>query len=72
MVFKKKEKLYERGFVFDYEVDFIDGAREIRTGWVKAMHIENALDRASRWIEERVESDDLIEDATLIMVERED
>ena len=72
-MFKKKEKkLYERGFVFDYEVEFIDGAIEIRTGWVKALHIENALDRASMWIEERVESDDLIEGATLIRIERED
>ena len=71
-MFKKREKIHEKGWSFDYRVNFIDGAIEYRTGFVKAIHIENAMDRATMWIEERVESDDLIEGATLTCVSLEE
>ena len=67
-MFKKQEKIQERKWAFDYRVDYIDGSVEYRTAFVRAIHIENAFDRASDCISDRVQSDDLIGGATLTCV----
>lgn len=54
-MFKKKPK--EKRWYFDYQVEFVDGHQEGRTGDVDAAYLVNAVDRAICLIEERTQAD---------------
>jgi hypothetical protein len=67
-VFIKKKDNDMKTWNFSYIVEFLDGLKEDRVGWVEAMHFANAADKAQALIETRVEADEYIKGAVILGV----